>query len=111
MGVLMVQSIDKTVWELYEKAIAEEPKKKEGENRIQNSGTQSTGEWVRKVVDKISISDIAERKGVTSCPDCGYDLNFDDSRGFFICVKAKYNKTCGFQGNIVDFVARVGGID
>lgn len=75
---------------------------------IQNSGKPPKDSWIEKVVSKVRISDLASEFGVNSCPLCNYSICFDDSRGWFICVKAKYEGTCNFKGNIVNFMERFG---
>ena len=97
----MKQTINKTIWTEFAKEILEK-KKKEGEIKIKNTGTPKT-EWIRKVVEKVRISDIAREEGIDKCPLCNYDLYFDDSRGWFICQKKRWGGDCSFGGNIVDF--------
>ena len=46
--------------------------------------------------------------GKFQCPECEYGITFDDSRGWFICNKAKYENSCNFKGNIVNFMERFG---
>ena len=75
---------------------------------INNSGKKPQGEWTRKIVSKVNISDLASEFGVTQCPECDYQVYFDNSIGGFCCVNARFNKTCDFKGNIVEFVKRCG---
>lgn len=101
----MTQNIDFSLWKELEKEMIK--KKAEVKTTIQNTGTPK-GEWTRKIVDKINISELASEFGVEQCPICSYGLTFDNSRGWFICNKAKYNQGCDFKGNIVNFMERFG---
>ena len=106
-----MQTIDKTLFDELEEEIR-------GGSNPQNTITTSTipystklstqTEWMQKICAKVKISDLADEFGVTSCPNHAksYPIDFDDSRGFFICIKAKYDNICDFKGNIVDFVRR-----
>ena len=75
---------------------------------ILNSSKPREGSWTDKIVSKVNISDLASEFGVSQCPECDYQVYFDNSRGFFCCVNARFNKTCDFKGNIVEFVKRCG---
>ncbi len=75
---------------------------------VSNSGRPTTG-WMRKVTEKVKISDLARQHGINVCPRCNYVLYFDDSRGWFCCAKKKWRNDCTFNGNIVDFVEFIGG--
>ena len=107
----MAQSLDKSIWELYDKALSEKGEK--AESKVTNGKREDRGLWIDKIVSKIRISDLAVECGVEECPECSqrgkkYALYFDDSNGFFCCVKRKFGGACDFCGNIVDFVARCG---
>ena len=102
----MAQSLDKSIWELYDKALVEKGEKVE--TKVANGKRETSGGWIDKIVAKIRISDLAVEFGVEECPECKYALYFDDSNGFFCCVKRKFGGACDFCGNIVDFVARCG---
>ncbi|MHA1304472.1 MAG: hypothetical protein ACTSPI_12310 [Candidatus Heimdallarchaeaceae archaeon] len=110
----MAQNVDDVVWKLYEKALDEDAKERihKAQVRVQNSKRVNTGSWTDKVVSSVKISDIANENGINSCPLCGYDLQFDDGRGWFICCNNKYSqgRKCSFGGNIVDFVAETGAV-
>lgn len=99
----MSQTIDRVVWDLYDRALLEK-----AETKITNGKRETSGGWIDKIVSKIRISDLAVEFGVEECPECKYALYFDDSNGFFCCVKRKFGGACDFCGNIVDFVARCG---
>jgi len=73
---------------------------------IKNSKPLNNNSWTSKVVAAINISDLAQEHGIEKCPLCNYGISFDDSRGWFICLNAKYNHKCSFKGNIVDFMER-----
>ncbi len=75
---------------------------------IRNSGKAPEGSWTEKIVAEVRVSDLAAEHGIDCCPECGYDLDFDDNRGWFICIKAKYDHACNFKGTIVDFMERFG---
>ncbi len=100
----MTQKINLDVWEEHKKEMKEEKEKVQGQSKIQNSNTNSSGLWIRKVVDKVKISDLASEFGISKCPRCDYDLNFDNSRGWFCCEQKRWNGNCNFAGNIVDFM-------
>jgi len=73
---------------------------KKAVNNIKNKGKQSSGEWIKKVVSKVKIEDLANEFGVSSCPRCSKGIVFDNDRGFFCCQ----DWYCDFKGNIVKFV-------
>ena len=99
-----MQELDKKLWDEFEVEMEKKPK---AENRITTSTIPQT-DWMQKICEKVKISDLADEFGVTSCPNHtkSYPIDFDDSRGFFICIKAKYENSCDFKGNLVDFVRR-----
>ncbi len=101
-----MQQLDKKLFEELEKEIKSSDAHGH-QNRITTSTIPQT-EWMRKVTAAVKISDLADEFGVTSCPNHtkSYPIDFDDSRGFFICIKAKYDNICDFKGNIVDFMRR-----
>ena len=103
----MSQTIEKKVWEEFETALDLEQQQQQIKNTITNSARPTTP-WMKKVTDKVRISDLAVEFGVDCCPNCQYPIDFDDARGWFICIKAKYDHKCDFKGNIVDFVERCG---
>lgn len=82
-----------------------EEKIKSLRNVVKNSAPLKDGSWTSKIVEKIRVSDLASENGIDCCPNHknDYQIVFDDSRGWFICVKAKYEGNCDFKGNIVDF--------
>lgn len=98
---MKMQRIEKKVYDDFEKEL-----KKlitQGKKQIRNSGKPKT-EWMRKVTEKIKISDLAAREGIDKCPFCvKYFVSFDDSRGWFCCQDIK----CEFRGNIVDFLVKL----
>ena len=101
-----MQQIDLSLWDEFQQqqqAAVKNLEKKVG--LIRNSGRKPQGAWTARIVEKIRISELASSHGVERCPKCDYTLLFDDSRGFFICLKAKYSgkKDCDFCGNIVSF--------
>ena len=103
----MAQKVEDKVWKEFETAWEMQERGKEAKAIIQNSQKPQT-DWMRKVVDKVRISDLAREAGIDRCPLCegrgkSYDIYFDDSRGWFICKSARWNKDCDFKGNIVDF--------
>lgn len=77
-------------------------------NVINNTGGPPEGSWTERIVDKVKISDLANEFSIDDCPDCGYGVSFDDNRGWFCCIKQKYDNDCSFSGNIVDFMERCG---
>lgn len=95
----------------FEREYKKEVKQLKEKSKIENSEKQAGGEWIRKVVDKIKISDLAIEFDATTCPYCSYPIDFDNSRGFFICRKAKYSgkSECSLGGNIVEFCRRFSG--
>lgn len=103
----MSQKIEQRVWDEFEKEV--EKSERKPQSRITNSERPKTS-WMRKVCENVRISDLAAEKGVDRCLECGYDLYFDDSRGWFCCTTKKFGGVCDFNGNIVDFVQRVGGL-
>ena len=103
----MKQQIDLSLWKEFEQEQKQTLKKLEEKARVQNSGKQSQGEWTRKIVEKIRISELASERGIETCPE-GHKLYFDDSRGWFCCAYVKWGVERGkksrcFSGNIVDF--------
>ena len=102
----MTQSIDKAVWDLYEKIRKEDVRK--SESKIKNTPRINTGTWTDKVVAVVKISNLASEFGIDKCPECHYNIEFDDGRGWFICVKAKYEGSCDFKGKIAEFMRRCG---
>lgn len=99
-----MQTIDSALFEDLEVEFEKEVKKKV-ENNITTSTIPQT-DWMQKICAKVNISDLASEFGVDECPLCSYPVNFDDSRGFFCCVKKKYENACDFAGNIVEFMKR-----
>lgn len=75
---------------------------------ITNTINPNPESWTSKIVSAINISDLAKDNGIDRCPKCDYDLYFDDGRGWFICAKARFDGSCNFKGNIVDFMEEVG---
>ena len=53
------------------------------------------GSWIKKVVNKLKISELATEFGLTKCKECSQELIFNDKYGKFGC-------RCGHHGNIVD---------
>jgi hypothetical protein len=53
------------------------------------------GSWIKKVVEKLKISELAAEFDLMSCWTCGGALKFEDDVGTYSCV-------CGNRGNIVD---------
>ncbi len=107
----MKQEIERLLRE-FEKEQLEVKKQIEGKIKVQNS-TKPTTDWTRKITDKVRISELASEFGIESCPECSlkgknYGIDFDDSRGWFICQKSKYDGDCNFKGNIVNFMERCG---
>ena len=97
--------------ELFEQLEAELIKKTKEKPIIRNSEPLREGSWTQKIVSQVRISDLAKEFGVDCCPNHKnpYPIIFDDTRGWFICVKAKYEpSSCDFKGNIVEFVKRCG---
>lgn len=94
------------IFQELERRLEEKVKQIQQKPIITNSGTPRKNSWTQKIVDKVKISDLANEFGVDKCPECEYPICFDDSRGWFICVRAKYDKCCDFKGNIVDFTER-----
>lgn len=89
----------------------EQTKLKKGikaKSQIKNSNSLNDDSWTAKVTAKVKISELASEFGVEECCVCHYGISFDDDRGWFICNKAKYSRTCDFKGNIVNFLERVG---
>ncbi len=71
----------------------------EGKSAVSNSGEPTT-QWMRKVVEKIRISEVADEYDIRDCPVCKkYIVNFNDARGWFCCQ----DQGCKFSGNLVDF--------
>ena len=105
----MSQTIDSKLFEEFETEMKTELNKVKRKSIIQNSSPPTTT-WMQKVTAKVRISELASELGVDFCPmiDCGYPISFDDSKGWFICLRAKYNHDCDFQGNIVNFMERCG---
>lgn len=104
----MSQKIEKSVLEEFAKA--QEKELREVKTKITNSGKPKTT-WMKKITERIRISDIAAEQGVNKCPRCNYDLYFDDGRGWFCCTTKRFGGDCDFHGNIVDFVEKVGGLE
>jgi len=106
----MTQQIEMALWQEFQ----EEQKKtiKTIENKVSNSNIKPKTSWMRQVCEKIKISELAFERGIEKCPSCDYGISFDDSRGWFICNKAKYNHSCNFKGNIVDLMnfIKTGGL-
>ncbi len=102
----MKQRITDKYWNEFEKEFEENTK--QHTNSIVNTGNPVKGSWTEKIVSQVRISDLADELGVDECPDCGYGVNFDNSMGWFICIKAKYESSCDFKGNIVNFMERCG---
>ncbi len=107
----MAQGLDDSIIELHKRAMEVENEKAEA--KIQNTSRDSSGSWTDKVVSAVRISDLALEFGVSECPECtkkgrSYDVYFDDTNGFFGCVKRKYGGDCDFSGNIVEFMKRCG---
>ena len=73
---------------------------------ITNTGKAPVNSWTDKIVSKVRISDLASEFNISECPktNCGYEIEFDNSRGWFCCIKHKYDDSCDFHGNIVDFM-------
>ncbi len=97
----MTQNIDESLWEEFKQE--QQKLKKELENKIMNS-EKPTNEWVREVVEKVNIGDIASEHGIVGCPHCDKNLYFDDTAGLFICYTQRFKKTKCFAGGIVDFM-------
>lgn len=53
------------------------------------------GSWIKKIVNKLKISELATEFGLNKCRDCSQELKFDDRVGRFTC-------NCGNHGNLVD---------
>lgn len=53
------------------------------------------GSWIKKIVSKLTITELATEFGLTKCKECSQDLKFYDKNGRFSC-------NCGNHGNIVD---------
>lgn len=98
----MKQRIPKETWEEFEKVISE--REEHHANTITNTTPAPVGSWTEKIVSKVNISDLADELGIDDCPKCHYGIDFDNSRGWFICIKAKYEGSCDFKGNIVEFM-------
>ena len=94
----MNQKIEQKVWEEFERQ--QTKALKEVKNRVSNSGNPTTA-WTKKITEKIKISELASQSGINKCPVCDYGIDFNDSKGWFICHKAKYDNACDFKGNIV----------
>lgn len=95
--------IDLSLLQKFEAEQLQVKKKLEAKAQVFNSGNKPKGAWTQRIVDKIKISELAGERGITKCPKCDYGLSFDDSRGWFICINAKYNLACDFKGGIVKF--------
>jgi hypothetical protein len=104
----MKQTIDMQIWDSFYEELTKA--KRQVKNKIQNSGRASLDNWTGKITAKVKISELADEFGITACPNHknDYPIIFDDSRGWFICVKAKYEGSCNFKGNIVNFMERFG---
>lgn len=98
----MTQKIEESVWDDFQTALEIEKIQKERKARTENSGQPSTS-WMKKVCEKVQISNLASESGIERCPFCNYDLYFNDSRGWFCCVTERFNRKKCFSGNIVDF--------
>jgi len=57
------------------------------------------GTWIKKVVDKLKVSELATEFGLANCWSCKNSLKFENDIGLFSCV-------CGNHGNIVDITER-----
>lgn len=99
----MPQEIDQQILDEFEKEYAKAVAKLQEGVRVESSGKQPQGEWTKKIIEKIKISELAEEFGINACPKCNYDLYFDDSRGFFCCSNKRWNNSCDFAGNLVAF--------
>ncbi len=102
----MKQRISDKYWEEFNKEFNES--KKQDPNRIINTSPPIPGSWTEKIVSKVNISELAFELGIDDCPQCHYGIDFDDMKGWFICIKAKYESSCDFKGNIVNFMERCG---
>ncbi len=99
---MTTQKIEEIIFEEFEKN-KDLVKTKNSKISVQNSNPLLQDSWTAKITAAINISDLAAENGIDQCPKCDYSLYFDDSRGFFICSKAKFEGDCDFKGGIVDF--------
>lgn len=95
------QQIDDLIWQEFQKEQEKELHKIK--NKISNSGKPPSNSWIEKIVQKISISELASEHGIQTCP-FGHALYFNDNRGWFCCSYQRWNHVKCFAGNLVDFV-------
>ncbi len=98
----MKQQIDNSLWEEFQEEQKQTLKKLEQRAKVSNSGIEPKGKWIKQIVDKVRISELASGRGITSCPE-GHTLYFDDSQGFFCCAYTHFGVRDCFSGNLVDF--------
>jgi len=103
-----MQRIEETVLKEFE--VEEKNALAEVKSVVRNSEPLPQDSWTARITSKVRISELASEFGVDCCPNHknNYPIIFDDSRGWFICVKAKYEKNCDCKGNIVNFMERFG---
>lgn len=63
------------------------------------------GDWTKKIVSILKISELAKEFGVDKCPECGKSILYTDDKGWYACE----DRGCSFKGGIVKFCERFSG--